>query len=1102
MVIDQDQGQFALYDPRERRVGATVTGGDSFYVAIVSQISEPDLSVLRWNQQQAITEFRYQVAQALLRNRAADGSFYPRQREIAQYASTVDMPSRLPEPDALGLYSQGPDRYLFLDSQYFKVDRAGTHEPWRIRHPSLEDAYAPVLVSNGAGAWRHEWEKPLTWDGQKPFWRLGPVARSLSPDAIEQIQTISGVTPGILRRVHVRNERPPVLLLETIERFTIQQRVKAGVALGQGFYAELLGELGPEAADALVGVAGASRVDQVTVLESKVEIDPPQMERNFFEALCHKRSSDPLAQRLQHHFIGLTATVAESLVRQASADEVQSLEAGRVPLTLTPYIRWWLKQLRKARAIEGLFLPAAASHDSAKLILHTLPDIHGWPRHLRIEVRAQARLLDSIGPVDAALKRVLEPVAGHYQAYSPQTDGTRQSVGSPGAFLPVLLAALPPRERQALGYTHVGGVEELLQEIGHRQEPQGESVDALLGIGWPAWYNPPRRVADGRMGYPLSGGDGWGPVDRQQVARMRELYPAKTDKDVFEILENASDSVRERDKAIDTLFQERAALNGALERWSAQAREAAQQAARREAAERIRRCWRKEDSTGGVHYELNLDELALEDLPHISAYFGHVRVLSLKGNRLSTVPAGFFRAFPDLRAVSFEGNRLEHVPFGLNELYNLSVLNLANNHIKPNLRDVLRLAELTRLTVLNLSDNPLGEGARLNLYRMQKLRALVLRKAKLNVLPIGAVMLRKLRVFDVRDNQINVLTGYDLHENDNVHRALDLSGNRLSHTTFELLELYRLRPGYHDVDFGLSTEYPLRNPFIDRWLPPLPLSEAPMRRAAWSSLTSQQMADRFFYVVGTISAFRPLTLPENSRLRLDITQRVWGLIDSALNNDRLRQILFESSFDYWDGGIDGSLLYVNDLELEMLPVQMLAGNVASAGPDFLNYYRARRRLHSIYQHVSQALVAPLQWTRRDLCRHVLDHRIALAHTLNLPLPFHERFNVPVGLASPLATNRLRNLIIAQEREIDWPDLLKDEEYWIEFLERRYPGDFEAALGSYYRRLEKAAKDVAEEVINEHQYENDLQALRGPMEAAKNALVLRLTQLEWASFVSS
>ena len=197
-------------------VAVAVTGGDSFYVAIVSQISEPGLSVLRWNQQQAITEFRYQVAQALLRNRAADGSFYPRQREIAQYASTADMPSRLPEPDALGLYSQGPDRYLFLDSQYFKVDRAGTHEPWRIRHPSLEDAYAPVLVSNGAGAWRHEWEKPLTWDGQKPFWRLGPLARSLSPDAIEQIQTISGVTPGILRRVHVRNERPPVLLLETI----------------------------------------------------------------------------------------------------------------------------------------------------------------------------------------------------------------------------------------------------------------------------------------------------------------------------------------------------------------------------------------------------------------------------------------------------------------------------------------------------------------------------------------------------------------------------------------------------------------------------------------------------------------------------------------------------------------------------------------------------------------------------------------------------------------------------------------------------------------------------------------------------------------------
>lgn len=1100
VVIDQDQGQFAPYDPTERRVGATVTGADSFYVAIVSQISELGLSVLRWNQQQAITEFRYQVAQALLRKRAPDGSFYPRQREITQYASTADMPSSLPEPDALGLYSLGPDRYLALEGQYFKVDRASTLEPWRIRHPSLEHAYAPVLVSNGAGAWRHEWENPLTWDGQKPFWRLGPVTRSLSPDAIAQIQIISGVTPGILRRVHVRNERPPVLLLDTIERFTIQQRVKAGVAQGQGFYAELLGELGPEAADVLVGVAGASRVDQVTVLESKVEIDPPQMERNFFEALCHKRSSDPLAQLLQRKFIGLTATVAESLVRQASADEVQSLEAGRVPLTLTPYIRWWLKQLRKARALEGLFLPAAASHDSAKLILHTLPDIHGWPPHLRVEVRAQARLLDSIGPVDAALKRVLEPVAGHYQAYSPQTDGTRQSVGNPGAFLPVLLAALPPRERQALGYTHVGGVEELLQEIGHRQEPQGASVDALLGIGWPAWYNPPRRMADGRMGYPLSGGDGWGPVDRQQVARMRELFPSKTDKDVFEILENLSDSVRERGEAIDALFKEREALEGVLERWSAAEKgETSQAAARREAAERIRRCWRKEDSTRGVMFELSLDDLNLNELPEVNAHFGHVMQLSLSNNQLQALPRHFLRRFPALRTLYLDGNRLVQIPHEVSQLWYLKRLYLSNNRIRPDLWDVSHLQSMTRLIKLDLSNNPLGRGQRLNLYGLKQLRVLKLRNTQINVLPLGAVTLENLRTFDLRDNAIKVLTLSDLFLHETVHRAMNLRGNDLSPGTLQRLSNYRRRPGYQDIYFGLwgNGEFPL--PSVERWLVAVPLNEMAQWRGEWELLAGERMADRFFNLLWHLSSYPPLIAPEHQALRQDLTQRVWNLIEAANHNGRLRRILFEEPLNDMSAGIDGWLLSLNDLELAMLPVQMLSGNVANAGPDFINYYRALRRLAAIRYYVQGALELP---TDREICVHILVYRLALAVSLDLPLALPGRFGIATAVPDADSVNELRRRILRDESQFNWPAKLEDEEYWVAFLERKYSQRFEAALKQFHRALELATAKVGTGEMNEAEYKNYIETLAVPMNNAKTGLVRELTRSEWMAFVNS
>ncbi|KQM46793.1 hypothetical protein ASE80_15010 [Pseudomonas sp. Leaf15] len=1102
VVIDHGRGQFSLFDAQSPSPRATET--DDLYQTVVSQISEHDLLRLKWDAQSAASQFRHAVARTLLNNLRPDGRFYPSRREIGRYASVVETSNIVPEPDALGLYSLGADRYLFIEGEYFNVAQERGLGPWRIQHPSLELAYAPVLTHNGEGAWRHEWENPLTWDGQKPFQRLGPWVRELTPDAIVQIQHISGVTPAILRRVHVRNERPPAILRETVERFTIHQRVKSGVEVGRDFYDELLGEVGPEAADALAGVTGASRADQVALLESRVGEDKPQMERLFFKALCHKseQSSEPLAQVLQRDFPSLTAAIAEDLVRDATATEQASLEAGRVPLTLTPAVRWWIDYLQKTRALEGVHLSAATSDNSSKLILHTLPDIDGWPKHLRVEVRERGRLIDSIGPADGTLTRELESLDGQYQAYTPQPDGDRKALGRPGVFLEVLLGALPTIERQAVGYTHAGGFEELIQEIGHRLERKWEFADTLLGIGQRPWYNPPRRVADGRIGYPLSGGEDLGAEDHAQVLRVRVLFPRKDDKEVFEIINNLAGPLGDRDQVINSLFDDWEALDGVLDRWTAQDEQVEQKAARSEAAERIRSCWRKEDSTRGVSFELNLEELALEDLPLMSAYFRGVKILSLKGNQLTGMPANFFRGFPDLRWLTLDGNKLEHLPSGLDELPNLSLLNLANNRIKPNLQDVMALAGLTRLIKLDLSGNPLAQGSPLKLYPLKNLEVLKLRHSGLTQLPSGAVTLRSLRVFDVIDNQLRELGEHDLYVNENVHRALDVRGNDLSQDTYELLTSYRLRPGYYHVDFGLSADHPLPKPFIDRWLPPLPYSEFPQRRNTWSSLSAEQMADRFFNVLWNISAYRPFTEPGHRELRIDITRRVWGIIDSAVNNVELRQVLFDAPLADRMGGIDGLLLCINDLELQMHPIQLLAEKKHSAGPDLVNYYRARHRLASIYEKVLRALSEFSRPTMRELCRHVFDYRMALAQTLGLPLPFHQRFDVPAVLPRPFAPNTLRNLIIAQEHQIDWPGVLKDEEHWISFLELKYPSRFEAALGHYYRRMERANRYVNDGDINEHRFEITLRAIKVPMGAAKRTVVQQLTQIEWASFLAN
>ncbi|MBD8738086.1 hypothetical protein IFR41_00995 [Pseudomonas fluorescens] len=1096
VVLDHGRGRFAPFDHRTSLAGARLGTPDGFYQAILNQLTHNERVRLGLEGPQAVTDFRHRIARAMLDHRTVEGQFYPHQRDIAQYSSAADTMGLT--PDALGLFRQGADCFLYMDGLCFNVSQAGPTLPWRIPHPTLHDAYAPVLTHNGAGAWRHEWETPLTWDGHKPFYRLGPAVGAWSPDAINQIQQVSGVTPAMLRRVHLRNERPPAILMETIERFTLHRRVKAGVETGWDFFDELLGEIGPESADVLVGSAGLSRVDQVRRLETFVAQDKPGMARLFFKALLHKSalSSEPLAQVLQRDFPSLTAQIAEDLVRNLTPVERRSLEAGRVPLTKTKAIRWWIEYLRKTRAMEGVHLGGAASADSSKLILHTVAEMDGWSVQTRVEVRERGRLIDRVGPAEGRPKRVLEALDGRYQAFAPQSNGTLQPLGNPGDFLTVLLDALPPPERQAVGYTHAGGVEELTQEIGYRLERHWEFAETLLEIGRRPWYNPPRRVADGRIGYPLSGGNELGAVDRDQVARLRQLFPTKTDEQAFEILENLSDSVQEREDAINTLFRERDALNDSLERWCLLGKPE-QLKAQVEASARIRRCWSKEDSPRGVMFELYLDDLALEDLPQVTAHFGHVMQLSLRNNQLQALPMKFLGRFPALRTLFLDGNRLDHVPQGLSALQHLKQLSLANNRIQPESADIRRLQGLTRLTTLNLSNNPLGRGKRLNVYALTALEVLKLRNTQLDLLPLWVVMLPRLRTLDLRDNRFKVLTHSDLHLNETVYRAMNLHGNALSQATLRLLSQYRRRPGYQTIDFGLWHDGAFPLPSVERWLLPVPLNEVPQRRAEWALLAGAQMADGFFNLLWNVSSYPPLIAPEHHALRQDITRRVWQLIDGANHNGRLQQILFQAPLRYMSGGIDGWLLCLNEIELAMLPVQMLAGNVDAAGPDFVNYYRALRRLGAIDHHLLRAFP---QQSAQEACVRFLAYRIALASSLDLPLALPGRFDAATAVPDAPSVIRILRLIKNEELNLNWPSRLENEEYWVEFLERKYPQRFEAALAHYQRELERATDKVTNGDINEGTYKHALESLAVQMRQAKADLVRVLTLQEWTEFV--
>ncbi|SFB18593.1 NEL-type E3 ubiquitin ligase domain-containing protein [Pseudomonas sp. NFPP24] len=1100
LVLDHGEGEFSPYDPCRQSAGVQQGGADAFFRVMLSQLSDHDRARFGADMPAAITGFRHQVAQAMLRNRAPQGTFYPVLREITQYASDVDATRMASEPDAMGLYRLASDRYLFIDSQYFKVTQADQTQPWRIRHPALDDAYAPVLSHNGAGAWRHEWENPLTWDGQQPFYRLGPRFRALAPDAIDKVQQISGVTPDILRKVHVRSEPPPVLLVEAFERLNIFERVKDGLEQGAEFIVQVLDEITPDAADALVGRAGVAREDQVTTLESKVHMDKLQMHAQFFDVLRRKnqRSDDPSVQVIVRQFPGLTVGIAQDWVQHASASELERLREGRVPHTLAQEARWWSRWLRVCGALEGVHLSPLANDDSSRLILHELAGLKGWPASLRVELWDARRVIDSVGPDDADLRRVLKPSVGQYLAYVQRADGSLQAMGARAPFLEALLNALPLAERQALGYTHPGALEELRAEMGARLGQDWSGIQATLNMRpMPSRLAPPRLI-NGRKGYPLSGGTEFGPTEREQISRMRELYPSKTDAEVWAMLAEAGDTVAMREEMITKQVKERDQLYRDLQAWRDQASTAQPDSAsarsRALAVERIQRCWAKEAVTPGVAEKLNLDDLDLASLPTLRAHFGHVTMLSVRNNRLTELPERFLFNFPALRVLYLNGNQLTHLP-NLDLHARLAVLNLSNNHLRFNYVDEERLAELTELRSLDLSGNPLGQGRRLNVYRLTNLRELNLRNCALNQLPRGAVSLSTLGSFDLRDNQIQDLAETDLFIYPEVHQGMNLRGNPLSAEARQLLRRVGERRGPPGVNFGLwEPTVPFdRRP--DRWLALLPPGEVQARQLDWAYLQNQPMADYFFELLASIAEYPQFIDPHHRVMREIISHRVWGVIDDAMSHEGMERIAYLPCYRTLRGGIDGCLLCLHQLELQIAPLRILDAGVQTAGPNLLHYYRALRRLEYIDQYLSRHFEPQ---GMAFACTRVLSYRIALASSLNLPQVLPQRFEAAVPDAR--SVNTVRTAVLNNETGTNWPELLQKEPFWVHFIQHKYAADLEFKLRRFQKLLEVADQQLASGLISEGQYVNRLNGVRDARASAENKRIRDFTHQEWTAFV--
>ncbi|PWB33144.1 hypothetical protein DCO48_10795 [Pseudomonas sp. SDI] len=539
-----------------------------------------------------------------------DGSSRLWKPDLEPFAHDIVLPAGL-KPNAVGLYEYQDKLWLPLEGRIYAVRAGADGKAHRLQHPARDGGYQPLLRHNGSGAWLHELDQPLEWQGLKLFRRLGRLGSELSDEAVSQALQVSGTHEATLRRILAENEPPPGLLVDTVQRFEIDQdlqrfiaQMEAGDASADSqLQASLLHDQPGWPVDrSVVPGAGDVLVDALNMLDEpaiKVLLDEEPGAGRIAQDVRVRRLRGRLAQaardgrselfawryaRLQVReaaevgvfqgvFGGLPSAVIDEVLAHASEEELAQLRAEqRVPLRLGQEARAFLHQVRLSRVYEGLYLDSVSSVDTPRLFLHSVERLPGWADALRIEVRDghfNGPLLDSIGPLDAPARKVLVQQGDGYLAL----DEEGGHLHGRDDFLSALMHALPDEQRAALGVPHVGQSVELRQKLqASPLLPRQSLMEALQMQRTTPGRRSPMRLADGRLGYPLSGGMAGYITEESLLDKIRLLeFDDVFAEDVLRQMNDAGLSRAQINERLNQLLDEQQALRTVLDNWTAAA---------------------------------------------------------------------------------------------------------------------------------------------------------------------------------------------------------------------------------------------------------------------------------------------------------------------------------------------------------------------------------------------------------------------------------------------------------------------------------------------------------------------------------------------------
>lgn len=918
--------------------------------------------------------------------------------------------------------------------------------------------------------------------------RLHPAFADIDDKAVSRIMAVSGVDEERLAALHIERLPAPAELLDTAKRF----------------------RLSLQAAESSESFEAAYRASE--------------------------QSNDPLILLLRRDFPSLTLSAGQSLVAEMSAEQKLAMsDTQRIPLEVAGKVRIHLRQNRMSRALEGFFLtPSTVNRDLQRLTLRSLATFPGWPADLRIEIRdgsAAGPLLDSVGAENAERRRVLVRSDKGFQG----SDG--DSPAKPRSLFAALLQVLPEDSRRVMGLNDADTqVRALKRNVFDWVRSQPKWAAEQLGEWtFPTRFNPPQRLPDGRIGYPLSGRGAMLPAggrttEQQLLQAMTHLYPESV-----ELAEQVRSMAR-RARPLEQLLaatRVRIAtydqLHVSLIAW-AEADDMSvllndgERMARRRVANALGRAWRYSHDTAprGSRW-LTLERVAIPELPPLPDFYATITQIELNNVVLDSAAADAFLAnFPNVTRLNVQGSFTE-LPGVLPQLQYLEHLSLENMPW-PIAQPVMdRLMDIQALTSLSLAGTYLGE---LTDTSRLRLSTLWINNTGLTQWPEWTQSLG-LNELDISDNHITEIAA-EVIENPtdhNRHTVIYAYNNPFTH---EALEAYwRNDTGYGhryqlDYDFpesireihvegarmetdsdssdddgehhghraGSSRNVPEASAQI--WLQPGEDVLNARLLAAWERVEQAADAPHLLVLLQRLQE-----TPDFRQFHAELAGDVLTVLETAVQDATLRSQLEVMANDRLFGANqtcqDGARLIFSDIQVTVYGHGALLGLAESERTEaLLGVIRQLFRLNEV-QAIADAEIA-----RRESLGRPVDHaevrlayRIGLANDLGLPgQPYRMAWERLAAVDRGALLNARRHVLEA-ERGPAFLQFAVENRQWNARLRSEHREGLELASASVRERMLALEEHPP---VDPDDYHRQGLALIAEREAAEALMLRQLTDL--------